>query len=51
VVKPISLLFYPRKETQYPMYRRLDGPQGWSGWIQNTWPPPEFELLTAQPIM
>jgi hypothetical protein len=21
------------KETQYPLYMRLGGPQGWSGWV------------------
>ena len=23
----------PGKETQYPLYRWLGGPQGWSGWV------------------
>ena len=28
---PRRRCFTPGKETQYPMYRRLRGPQGWSG--------------------
>ena len=28
----------PRKETRYPLYRRLDGPQGWSGRVRKTSP-------------
>jgi hypothetical protein len=24
----------PAKETWYPLYRRLDGLQGWFGWVQ-----------------
>jgi len=31
--KPRHGCFMPGKETQYPLYRRLDGPQGWSGTV------------------
>jgi len=30
--------FISRKETQYSFYRRLVGPQGWSGWLQIFYP-------------
>jgi len=38
----------PGKETQYPLYRRLGGPQGQSGWVQKIWPPPGFDPQTTQ---
>jgi len=28
----------PLRKTQYPFYRRLGGPQGWSGWAENLVP-------------
>ena len=28
----------PPGKTQYPFYRRLGGPQGWSGWVENLAP-------------
>ena len=32
--------FFPLgKGTQYPLYRRLGGPQAWSGWVQKISPP------------
>jgi hypothetical protein len=31
--------FYPRGKTRYPLYRRLDGPQGRSGQAENLAPP------------
>ena len=40
----------PEKETQYPLYRRLGGPQGWYGWLQKILPPPEFDRQTVQPV-
>jgi len=43
-------LFYPKKETWYPLYRRMDGPQGWSGQIQNISCPPGLDLQTVQPV-
>jgi len=29
---------YPPGKTRYPLYRRLGGPQGWSGWEENLAP-------------
>jgi len=40
----------PGKETHYPLYRMLGGPQGWSGWLQKILPPPEFDPQTVQPV-
>jgi hypothetical protein len=40
----------PGKETRYPLYRRLDGPQGWSGQVRKISPPPGFDSLTVQPV-
>jgi len=37
-------------KTQYPFYRRLGGPQGWSGWVQKISPPPIFYPGTVQPV-
>jgi hypothetical protein len=34
--------FTPRKGTQYPLYSRLDGPQGRSGQVRKISPPPGF---------
>jgi len=28
----------PERETCYPQYRRLDGPQGWPRWVKKIWP-------------
>ena len=33
---PASL--YPLGKTRYPLYRRLGGPQGQSGWAENLFP-------------
>jgi len=38
----------PPGKTQYPLYRRLGGPQGWSGWVQKISPPPELDPWTVQ---
>jgi len=32
-----SRTLFPGK-TQYPFYRKLGGPQGWSGWAENLIP-------------
>ena len=40
----------PGKETQYPLYMRLVGPQGRSGHVQKISPPPRFDLRTVQPV-
>ena len=38
-------------KTWYPSYRRLGGPQGWSGWVQKFSPPPGFDPWTVQPVV
>jgi hypothetical protein len=38
------------KETQYPSYRRLGGPQGRSGRLRKISPPPGFHSRTVQPV-
>ena len=43
--------FNPGKETRYPFYRRLSGPQGRSGRVRNISPPPEFNPWTVQPVV
>jgi len=40
----------PPGKTQYPIYRSLGGPQGWSGQVLEISPPPEFDPRTVQPI-
>jgi hypothetical protein len=45
-----ALATWPPGKTQYPLYRRLDGPQGWSGWVQKILPPTGFDPRTVQPI-
>ena len=37
-------------KTQYPLYRRLGGPQGRSGQVRKISPPPEFDYRTVQPV-
>jgi len=41
----------PLGKTRYPMYRRLGGPQGWSGWMQKILPPLGFNPWTIQPLV
>jgi hypothetical protein len=38
--------FISGKETRYPLYRRLGGPQGWSGRVRKILTPPEFDPRT-----
>jgi hypothetical protein len=38
----------PPGETQYPLYRRLGGPQGRSGQVRKISPPPGFDPRTVQ---
>ena len=38
----------PPGKTQYPLYRRLGGPQGQSGQVQIISPPPGFDPQTVQ---
>jgi hypothetical protein len=40
----------PPGKNRYPLYRRLDGPQGRSGWVRETSPPPGFDFWTVQPV-
>ena len=40
----------PGKDTLYPLYSRLGGPQGWSGRIRKILPPPGFNPRTIQPV-
>ena len=40
----------PPGKTQYPLYRRLGGPQGRSGQVRKISPPPEFDAWTVQPV-
>jgi hypothetical protein len=42
--------FTPRKKTRYPFYRKLGGPQGRSGRVRKTLPPPEFDPPIVQPV-
>ena len=44
---PVTL---PPGMAQHPLYRRLGGPQGQSGWVQKIWPPPGFDPQTVQPV-
>ena len=37
-------------KTQYPLYRRLGGPQGWSGQVQEISTPPGFHPWTILPV-
>jgi hypothetical protein len=40
----------PPGKTQYPLYRRLGGPQGWSGRVRKISPPQGFDPRTVQPV-
>ena len=40
----------PPGKTRYPLYRRLGGPQGWSGRVRKICPPPAFDPQTVQPV-
>jgi hypothetical protein len=42
--------FTPGRETRYPLYRRLGGPQGRSGRLRKVSPPPGFDSRTVQPV-
>jgi hypothetical protein len=42
--------FTPGKDTRYPLYRRLGGPQGRSGRLLKISPPPGFDPRTVQPV-
>ena len=40
---------FPGK-TRYPLYRRLGGPHGRSGWVRKISLPTGFDPLTVQPV-
>jgi hypothetical protein len=40
----------PGKETRYPLYRRLGGPQGRSERLRKISPPPGFDPRTVLPV-
>jgi hypothetical protein len=40
----------PPRNTQYPLYRRLGGPQGGSGRVRKISPPPGFHPRVVQPL-
>ena len=40
----------PPGNTRYPLYRRLGGPQGRSGWVRKILPPLGFDPRTSQPV-
>ena len=40
----------PPGKTRYPLYRRLDVPQGRSGRVRKISPPPWFDPWTVQPV-
>ena len=42
--------YTPGKETRYPLYRRLGGPQGQSGRVWKTSPIPAFDPRVVQPV-
>jgi hypothetical protein len=45
-----ALAALPPGKTRYPLYRRLGGPQDWSGWVQKISLPPGFDPRTVQPV-
>jgi len=40
----------PPGKTRYPLYRRLGGPQGWSGQVRKISPPPGSDPLVHQVV-
>jgi len=40
----------PPRKTRYPLYRRLGGPQGWSGQVQKILPTPGFNSRTIYTV-
>ena len=45
-----ALAALPPGKTRYPLYRRLGGPQDWSGWVQKISLPPGFDPQAVQPV-
>jgi hypothetical protein len=50
MVSATDQLLYPGKETQYPLYRRLGGPQCCSGQVRKILFPPGFNPWTVQAV-
>ena len=50
VLTPRHGRFTPGKETRYPLYRRLGGPQGHSGRVRKISPSPTFDSRTVNPV-
>jgi hypothetical protein len=48
VVNASSRPIYPPVITRYPLYRRLNGRQGWSGRVRDISHPPGFDPRTVQ---
>jgi len=48
---PLPGRFTLGKETRYPLYMRLVGPNGQSGRVWKISPPPGFDPWTVQPIV
>jgi hypothetical protein len=46
----VPAAFYPPGKTRYPLYRRLDKPQGRSGQVRKISPSPGFDPRTVQPV-
>jgi len=47
---PPSGRFNPGKNISYPLYRKLVGPQGLYGRVENISPPKELDPWTIQPV-
>ena len=45
-----ALAVLPPGKTRYPLYKRLGGPQGRSGWVRKISPPAGFDPRTVQPV-
>ena len=41
----------PSGKIRHPLYRRLGGPQGWSGQVRKIWPQPGFDPRSVQPVV
>jgi hypothetical protein len=50
-LSPHPCCLIPKKGTQYPLYRRLSGPQGKPRWVHKIMPPPAFNPWTIQPTV
>ena len=45
-----ALAALPLGKTRYPLYRRLGGPQGRSGWVRKISPPSGLDPRIVQPV-